>query len=415
MSKKPLPNSYKNYINYLPLSNDANESDNSETESQVARDLNNLEVINPIFDQNFIQEKFNSNNSNNACTSKPNGCGKNCPNHDRNSFLKIVTNSIRTAIDRSSSQADTVGIRMNKNHQIELKLVIPKDCFNQQDLNSLHLKKKCDTSSESDEISDSSEEENFKKSTSCKKSNSCILLLVLFSILMNPLFGFIALLAFIRSRKNKDEFESKRLMKTSRQTAFAGIVITLVVASVILILLLFKLEEFMNINNVTNETSTAMSHKLHFEITHLDDSMTSTTSSSRLIRENINSTKSFQENKTFFTITTSTALSTSKMPNSTAKLYDRLSFLIDHDLFEMLKLKYKINRNNFVFFSCHLATLNEKKNLNKLVLFTIFYQPNFNTLNFEKNITKIEYYISKNSTCQKIRIMQRDLIKYHSK
>lgn len=352
MSKKPLPNSYKNYINYLPLSNAANESDNSESDSQ---NLTNLEVVNPIFDQNYGDQKANSNNSNNGCTSKSNGCNKNCPNHDRNSFLKIVSNSIRSAMDRNSTQADSVDIRMNKNNQIELKLFIPKDCFNQQDLNSLHLKKKCDTSSsESDEVSDSSEDELIKKANT-NQNNSCLLFVIFLSILINPLFGLIALLAFIRSRKNKNQCESKQLLKTSRQTAFAGIVITLVVAFMILILLyfynkfftLFKLEEFGNRNNLTNQTyQTSSIHKLHYEITHLDDMLTATTSSSRLVRDNFNSTNSFQENKNLIILNTSAVVSTRKSKNVTVKLYDRLSFLIDHDLFEMLKLKYNISRNN---------------------------------------------------------------------
>lgn len=360
MSKKPLSNSYKNYINYLPLSNATNVSDNSDAESEIIRDLKNLEVINPIFDQNLVQEKPNKNNSNNECISKANGCRKNCPNHDRNSFLKIVSNSIRSAIDRSPSQSDTVDIRINKNNQIELKLVIPKDCFNQQDLNSLHLKKKCDTSSDSDEISESSQDENFKKSNPRKKNTSSILILIFASILMNPLFGFIALLAYIRSQRNKDDCESKRMMKTSRQTAWAGIVITLVITIMILILLyfynkffsLFKLEEFLDGKNVTNETNVILNHKLHYEITHLNDAFTSTVSSSRFIRDKFSTTKSIQENKTVFfvnTTTTSKAVTKTtsiKLQNNTEKLYDRLSFLIDHDLFEMLKLKYKISRNN---------------------------------------------------------------------
>lgn len=360
MSKKPLSSSYKNYINYLPLSTAINESDNSDADSQTIRDLNNLEVINPIFDQNLVQEKQNKNNSNNECNFKTKGCRRSCPNHDRNSFLKIVSNSIRSAIDSSPSQSDPVDIRINKNNQIELKLVIPKDCFNQQDLNSLHLKRKCDISSESDEISESSEDDNFKKSNSRKKNYSSILILILLSILMNPLFGFIALLAFIRSRRNKDDCESKRMIKTSRQTACAGIVITLVITFLILILFyfynkffsLFKLEEFLNGNNATNDTHLILNHKLHYEITHLNDVITSSVSSSRYIRDKILTTKSFEPNKTVLAAnaTTSTKAFTKtisiKLINDTEKLYDRLSFLIDHDLFEMLKLKYKISKNN---------------------------------------------------------------------
>ncbi|CAF0711062.1 unnamed protein product [Brachionus calyciflorus] len=334
---------------YKLLENDDFELDQSEIKldskfTPIVRDLNgNSVVTNPYFDKDLFNDQQNSNNSNNnkrarRSRSLENRCSS------RNSILQIITKTLNSMVTTDGTNGDECDVKVNKNDQIELKITIPRHLFNDKGFSK--YKKNCDSDFEEQNSGYFSDPEP----TEVEKKTSCLVFLICLCILLNPLIGLTALSSYLKSCKC-NEIESKKFLNQSKNRSIFGIVSGLFLLGLGLLLFyfyqkffsLFKLEEFNRLEiNQSNQSNLILNHKLHFKITHLDD-VQPTTSSSRLIRENTNSTSTRLTTVYYSTITTSLSSSTESQ-NSTVQLYDRLNILIDHDLFEMIRAKYKISK-----------------------------------------------------------------------
>lgn len=382
MSRKPNY-SYKALHNQTSESEEfLEDSDASESSSKLVKDLN--EVKNPFF---MCDEKLSNNNidnenrNNNAKTSKIH-CSHIDKSHQRSSILNVLKSTwcdlktknqiLKKAKEKSTIQ-DTSGnkidISLNEKDQIELKMLIPKDCLSQNDIKALEhkkmkqkrkLRKVESRETRYESSSDECDKLRLRKSSSQVNYTHhkpprriCLFIFSFIGILFNPIFGFISLLAVLKIKKCRDENESKQLALIARKTSMAGILLSLILIS-LSAALYFLHDKFYNFvklnqffyrnsnNNNTNKSDNALNfnssshskHKLHYQITHLAEIATST-SSQRFIRNNESSLNQTQ------TVTTNTQISNQ---NSTRiKYYDRLNILIDHDLLEILKQKYKIN------------------------------------------------------------------------
>lgn len=428
--KQKISKSYSKNLLNLHDPTDSNSDDDfhlpansrSETESSIVKDLNNEllkrddnfeEVLNPLYNideysnkkksTNYLKTK-NSNNNNNKCNQPKKSCNHVNTKHERNSFLNVLTRTIRSLVTQNKDEVNTlkcskmeerlmtsssnyriddIDISLNRNNQIQLKLVIPQNCFNQNELSALEQKKfknksktkntmnsqNCPNESSSDDRNSFLQNFAHPNSYAHKKHTKryCLLVLSLITIVFNPIFGFIALLAVLKSEKCRDETESRRLANTARQTSIAGIIISLILIalSTTLYFLHTKFFDMIKFNEIvftksndsnSNNSDTSSfinllnSHRLHYQITHLSTEQPESTSSQRFIRNNVSqldqSLQSSPSTSPSSVLTKSNDALTINATTNPVKYYDRLSILIDHDLLEMLKLKYKINPKN---------------------------------------------------------------------
>lgn len=179
--------------------------------------------------------------------------------------------------------------------------------------------------------------------TSTSSRFTLTFILCIICLLLNPLFGLIALVIVYRSRRS-DECTSRRLNSNARCISVAGILITLLALVAIVCLFMYtsgksSFFELIIVNSSNSTTTTASpKHKQHF---WWNEQEITSNVPPRVTRNN-NTT-----NMTYTTITTLKPSTTEERKQTTSaqqqqRLYDRLNILIDHDLLMNLNFKYKI-------------------------------------------------------------------------
>lgn len=180
--------------------------------------------------------------------------------------------------------------------------------------------------------------------TSMSSRFTLTFILCIICLLLNPLFGLIALVIVYRSRRS-DECSSRRLNSNARCISVAGILITLLALVAIVCLFMYTSGKssffeliIVNSSNSTTTTTASPKHKQHF---WWNEQETTSNVPPRITRNN-NTT-----NMTYTTIATLKPSTTEERKQTTSpqqqqRLYDRLNILIDHDLLMNLNFKYKI-------------------------------------------------------------------------
>lgn len=185
---------------------------------------------------------------------------------------------------------------------------------------------------------------NNKQHSRSNNKDICLLLLCVLCFLLNPLFGVVALMAALKSRRHKSctnsaassSSSSQQLASNAKRVSLAGIFISLVLIAAFVSAMYITNKSMLDLvatissANVTKShaQSKPPSHKLHF--------WPNEAKGMRQTRNN------YTANSTAIAATAARTTTDRNKTQKPVRYYDRLSILIDHDLFKNLNFNYKI-------------------------------------------------------------------------